>query len=298
VTFEHPLVIDPGPHELRARRRRRRRRAGVHRPAGSVADADADVHGRPRRAPRARRRQPAREKLGLAPPAPEPPALLAARPRRRARARLPAALVLGGGRRRRRRRGGGHLVLALSRTEYPRSTRRWTGLDGARTRVAALGRRDAARACTKKEACPRSDLAYREEEREMIPFCADQGWAFCPYSPLARGLLARLGERSGIRPTARAVAELADGSGKDDNDPTVLDVVDALRAVATHRDLPPAQIALAWLLGKPAVSAPIVGATKPGHLDDALAALDLILTTDEGGNAGDSISPRALYDYS
>src|SRR6266496_3472708 len=89
------------------------------------------------------------------------------------------------------------------------------------------------------------NLVYREEEREMIPLCLDQGVGCIPWSPLARGLLAGNRERAG------------------------------------ERGLPPAQIALAWLLGKPAVTAPIVGATKLRHLDDAIAAVDLPLSEDE-----------------
>jgi aryl-alcohol dehydrogenase-like predicted oxidoreductase len=122
------------------------------------------------------------------------------------------------------------------------------------------------------------NLVYREEEREMIPLCLDQGVGVIPYSPLARGLLARAGERGGVAQTVRA-----------DTDPLAdemyaaadFDVVDVVRAIASERALPPAQIALAWLLGRPSVSAPIVGATRLGHLEDAIAAVDVTLTDDE-----------------
>lgn len=116
------------------------------------------------------------------------------------------------------------------------------------------------------------NLAYREEEREMIPLCADLGVGVLPYSPLARGLLARTGPttRSAADPTAAAL------HGDDDSA-----VVDAVHAVAAERGVPPARIALAWLLRNPAVTAPILGATRPSHVTDAIAALDVDLTDDE-----------------
>jgi aryl-alcohol dehydrogenase-like predicted oxidoreductase len=124
----------------------------------------------------------------------------------------------------------------------------------------------------------RYNLVYREEEREMIPFCADQGVGVLPYSPLARGLLAGTRERGEPPRTPRAIAEQTRASRQDDND---ADIVEALRALAAERAVPPVQIALAWLLGKPAVSAPIIGATRPDHLDDAIAAADLALSDEE-----------------
>jgi len=137
----------------------------------------------------------------------------------------------------------------------------------------------------------RYNLAYREEEREMLPFCADQGVGVLPYSPLARGLLA-----GGPRDTPRAIAEQADGSQRfDEND---ADVVDALRTVAAGLARPPAQVALAWLLGKAAVSAPIVGVTKSHQLDDALAAVDLPLSDDDMASLQAPYRPRAPYGYS
>ena len=122
------------------------------------------------------------------------------------------------------------------------------------------------------------NLVYREEEREMIPLCLDQGVGCIPWSPLARGLLAGNRDRGGRRRTVRAGNDpLADelyGGGE-------FDVVDAVRAVAGARGLPMAQIALAWLLGRPAVAAPIVGATRLRHLEDAIAAVDVTLSDDE-----------------
>jgi 1-deoxyxylulose-5-phosphate synthase len=122
------------------------------------------------------------------------------------------------------------------------------------------------------------NLVYREEEREMIPLCIDQGVGVIPYSPLARGLLAGSRDRGGVKLTARSGSDpLADENyGEDD-----FDVVDAVRDVAAKRGLSPARVALAWLLAKPAVSAPIVGATRESHLDDAVAAVDVKLTEEE-----------------
>jgi aryl-alcohol dehydrogenase-like predicted oxidoreductase len=121
----------------------------------------------------------------------------------------------------------------------------------------------------------RYNLVYREEEREMIPCCLDQQVGVLPYSPLAQGLLAGNRDRSGGH-TVRGRRDRVT-----DYDEMDFAVVDALRAVADDRGLPPAQIALAWLLGKPGVSAPIVGATKLAHVDDAVAAVDVTLTDAE-----------------
>jgi aryl-alcohol dehydrogenase-like predicted oxidoreductase len=122
------------------------------------------------------------------------------------------------------------------------------------------------------------NLVYREEEREMIPLCIDQGVGVIPWSPLARGLLAGFRARGGERRTVRAGSDpYAEELYTDDD----FVVVDALDAVAGERELPPAQLALAWLMGRPAVTAPIVGATKVEHLDDAMMAVDVTLTDDE-----------------
>jgi 1-deoxyxylulose-5-phosphate synthase len=122
------------------------------------------------------------------------------------------------------------------------------------------------------------NLVYREEEREMIPLCLDQGVGLIPWSPLARGLLAGSRDRGGQRHTLRSRNDAFGESLYDDTD---FDVVDAVRAVAAERDLPPARIALAWMLGKPGITAPIVGVTKDRHLDDAVAAVDVRLTDEE-----------------
>jgi aryl-alcohol dehydrogenase-like predicted oxidoreductase len=123
------------------------------------------------------------------------------------------------------------------------------------------------------------NLIYREEEREMIPQCIDQGIGVIPWSPLARGVLAGTRTREGARQTTRA--------GSDQftdylySQPTDFDVVERVAEVADERGVSPAQVALAWLLHKRGVTAPIVGATKPGHLHDALAAEQLTLSDEE-----------------
>ncbi len=123
------------------------------------------------------------------------------------------------------------------------------------------------------------NLIYREEEREMIPLCVADGIGVIPWSPLARGVLAGSRTRAGGRLTTRA--------GSDQftdflySQPTDFDVVDRVAEVAGERSVPPAQVALAWLLHKPGVTAPIVGATKPAHMQDALAAEQLTLSEQE-----------------
>src|SRR6516225_3814892 len=123
------------------------------------------------------------------------------------------------------------------------------------------------------------NLVYREEEREMIPLCLDQGVGCIPWSPLARGVLAGNRSRDGERRTTRAETDAFTDYLYDQ--PTDFDVVDAAAEVAAEREVPPAQVALAWLLAKPGVSAPIVGSTKKQHLKDALAAEELELSADE-----------------
>jgi aryl-alcohol dehydrogenase-like predicted oxidoreductase len=123
------------------------------------------------------------------------------------------------------------------------------------------------------------NLLYREEEREMIPQCIDQGVGVIPWSPLARGFLAGTRTREGKRQTRRSETDpLQDewyGSPED------FDVVDRVAELAGERGVAQAQVALAWLLHKPGVTAPIVGATKLGHVEDALAAAELALSPDE-----------------
>jgi 1-deoxyxylulose-5-phosphate synthase len=123
------------------------------------------------------------------------------------------------------------------------------------------------------------NLVYREEEREMIPQCIDQGVGVIPWSPLARGMLAGNRTRGGERLTTRAGSDQFTDYLYDQ--PTDFDVVERVVEVAAERGVPAAQVALAWLLHKPGVTAPIVGATKPGHLQDALAAEQLTLSEQE-----------------
>jgi aryl-alcohol dehydrogenase-like predicted oxidoreductase len=122
------------------------------------------------------------------------------------------------------------------------------------------------------------NLVYREEEREMIPLCEAEGIGVIPWSPLARGRLART-TPSPIEGTTRAdndqyAVDLYDS-------PSDMDVINATRKIAEEVGVPPAQVALAWLLSKPAIAAPIIGATKPGHLETAVASLDVKLTDDQ-----------------
>jgi aryl-alcohol dehydrogenase-like predicted oxidoreductase len=121
------------------------------------------------------------------------------------------------------------------------------------------------------------NLLYREEEREMVPLCRDQGVGMIPWSPLARGLLARAGSEE--QGTTRAgtdarIEELYGGAG----DASVLERV---ALTAAERGVPAARVALAWLLAQPGVTAPIIGATKERHVEDAVAAVELSLSEKE-----------------
>ena len=136
------------------------------------------------------------------------------------------------------------------------------------------------------------NLVYREEEREMIPQCIDQGVGVLPWSPLARGLLTGTRTREGGRLTVRAES---DPFGDSLYDAAVdFDVVERTNEIAAERGVPSAQVALAWLLGRPGVTAPIVGATKTGHVEDALAAAELELTADEVARLEEPYAPHAV----
>jgi len=136
------------------------------------------------------------------------------------------------------------------------------------------------------------NLIYREEEREMIPQCLDQGVAVLPWSPLARGLLAGTRTSEGERLTTRAKT---DAFGDSLYTPEVdFAVVDRTAEVAAERGVSSAQVALAWLLHKPAVTAPIVGATKVGHIEDALAAEQLTLSEGEIARLEGPYVPHAV----
>jgi len=131
------------------------------------------------------------------------------------------------------------------------------------------------------------NLLYREEEREMLPLCEDQGVGVIPWSPLARGRLTRDWDTE----TARTETDEFGGSLYRDEDKAVVDTV---AAVAERRGVPRAQVALAWLLHQPVVTAPIVGVTKPQHLADAVAAVDLELSDDELEELGSGYTPHAV----
>jgi aryl-alcohol dehydrogenase-like predicted oxidoreductase len=139
------------------------------------------------------------------------------------------------------------------------------------------------------------NLVYREEEREMIPQCIDQGVGVLPWSPLARGFLTgtrtRMGERVTTRAETDAFADRLYGRPED------FDVAERVGEVARERDVPGAQVALAWLLHKPGVTAPIVGATKLTHLEDALAAAELMLSADEIARLEEPYRPHPVLGH-
>jgi aryl-alcohol dehydrogenase-like predicted oxidoreductase len=139
------------------------------------------------------------------------------------------------------------------------------------------------------------NLLYREEEREMIPLCLDQGVAVLPYSPLACGVLAGNRGRQGGRQTARAGSDPLSQQYYDS--PADFDLVDRLAEVAAARRAPPAQVALAWLLSRPGVTAPIIGATRLGHIGDALAAGNLTLTDEEVRRLDEPYRPHSVLGH-
>jgi 1-deoxyxylulose-5-phosphate synthase len=137
---------------------------------------------------------------------------------------------------------------------------------------------------------PHYNLIYREEEREMLPFCTDQKIAVIPWSPLARGLLT--GNRSKERnETIRAKTDEFGKSLYKDSD---FEIIDRLTQIAGKRGVSNARVALAWLLSRPVVTAPIVGASKPGHLEDAVAALDVKLTMEETRSLEELYQPHLI----
>jgi 1-deoxyxylulose-5-phosphate synthase len=131
------------------------------------------------------------------------------------------------------------------------------------------------------------NLLYREEEREMLPLCEDMGVGVIPWSPLARGRLTRDWDTE----TARAETDEFGGTLYRDDDKAI---VDRVAVVAERRGVPRAQIALAWLMAQPAVTSPIVGVTKPHHLSDAVAAVDLELSPEEIAELGEGYTPHAI----
>lgn len=138
------------------------------------------------------------------------------------------------------------------------------------------------------------NLLHREEEREMLPFCVDQGIAVLPWSPLARGRLTRNWNESSERQDSDQIGMgLYNAAVEADRR-----VVEAVARVAANRGVPRAQVAMAWLLSKPAVTAPIIGASKPNHLDDAVAALRLELTPKEIAALESPYVPHPIVGYS
>jgi aryl-alcohol dehydrogenase-like predicted oxidoreductase len=138
------------------------------------------------------------------------------------------------------------------------------------------------------------NLLYREEEREMLRLCREEGIGVIPWSPLARGRLTRdFDEKTFRTETDQYGKSLHKGLGEADRR-----VIDAVATVATARGVPRAQVALAWLASRPGVTAPIVGASKPAHLHDAVAALSLQLTPEEIGALEAPYIPHAVAGFS
>ncbi|NOY54848.1 MAG: aldo/keto reductase [Actinobacteria bacterium] len=136
------------------------------------------------------------------------------------------------------------------------------------------------------------NLMYREEEREMLPLCEEEGLGVIPWSPLARGFLARTRRPETEPATSRAATDGLDKLWY--NSSSDREIVEAVREVADRRNVPPAQIALAWLLSRPAVTAPIIGATRVSHIDDAVAALEIELDDEEIAALEKPYRPRAV----
>jgi aryl-alcohol dehydrogenase (NADP+) len=139
------------------------------------------------------------------------------------------------------------------------------------------------------------NLAYREEEREMLPLCRAEGIGVIPWSPLARGLLAG-GRRQGLEgDSARAKTDDYARKLYEDSD---LEVADRVVETARRRGLPPARIAVAWLLSRPGVTAPIIGASRMQHLDDAVASLDVSLSEEECRFLEEPYRPHSVRGHS
>jgi 1-deoxyxylulose-5-phosphate synthase len=135
------------------------------------------------------------------------------------------------------------------------------------------------------------NLLNREEEREMLPFCLDQGVGVIPWSPLARGRLTRDWDAETERSATDEFGRSLYGEGD-------REIVEAVARVAEARGVPRAQVALSWLLHQPAVTAPIVGASKPGHIADAVAAVEIELSDDELAQLEAAYTPHAVVGFS
>ena len=142
---------------------------------------------------------------------------------------------------------------------------------------------------------PQYNLIYREEEREMLPLCLAEGIGVIPWSPLARGFLAGGRPAPGQGETERArTDELSNRMYYRDAD---FAIVEAVTEIARAREVPNMQVALAWVLRHPAVTSPIIGATKPHHLDDAVAALSVKLSDDEVERLRKLYKPKPIIDH-
>jgi aryl-alcohol dehydrogenase-like predicted oxidoreductase len=141
---------------------------------------------------------------------------------------------------------------------------------------------------------PHYNLIYREEEREMLPLCQDQNIAVIPYSPVAKGLLTRKPSNEQTE-TLRAQTDAIQRRLYTEQD---LMIARRVSDVAEARGLPMAQVALAWMLSKPVVTAPIIGATKPHHLDDAVAAVSVQLIPEEIVQLEEAYQPHPVLGYS
>jgi 1-deoxyxylulose-5-phosphate synthase len=140
------------------------------------------------------------------------------------------------------------------------------------------------------------NLVYREEEREMIPLCRDQGIGLLPWSPLARGFLAGNRRKGDLGDTSRAKTD--DYAHKLYYQQGDFAVVERVSQIAAQRGVPNAQVALAWLLHQPGVTAPIIGASKPKHLEDAMAALSLQLSEQELKTLAEPYQPHGVLGHS
>jgi len=141
---------------------------------------------------------------------------------------------------------------------------------------------------------PHYNLIYREEEREMLKLCQDQKIAVIPYSPVAKGLLTRKPNKARNETLRAETDEVGRRLYKAED----LTIAQRVYEVAEARGVPMAQIAMAWILSKPVITSPIIGATKPQHLDDAVAALSIQLTPDEIQHMEEAYQPHPILGYS
>ena len=134
------------------------------------------------------------------------------------------------------------------------------------------------------------NLVYREEEREMLPLCNDQGVGVIPWSPLARGLLTRDAAQSTTRSETDEFGKTLYGAAN-------MEIVQAVADIAAERGVSRAAVGLAWVAKHPTVTAPIIGATKPHHIADALTSLDITLTADEIARLESPYTPQSVQGH-